>query len=107
MSLLNADAAIAAGVIGFGAHGRPITVQINDSSMPRIGVVPFRGLFFPSSSLSVKAALVGSLARGHGFGEVSIERGANFFEPDLVCLHFLFWTDRESLHALQNTNQPV
>ncbi len=64
-------------------------------------------LFFPGSSLSVEAPLIGAFSRGHRFGEVSIERGANFFQPNLVRFHLLLWTDRESLHPLKNTNQPV
>ena len=107
MSLVNAAAVIAAGVIGSREHGRPITVHNNDSSMPRIGPVSVRAPLFPGSSLSVEAALIGALACGHRFGEVCIECCANFFEPDLVCFHLLLRTDRESLHALQNTNQPV
>jgi hypothetical protein len=107
MSTLNAHAANDAAVISFWEHARPMTVYNNDSSMPRSGTVSVHTFFFPGSSLSPEAALVGALARGHRFGEVCIEGGANFFEPNLVCLDFLLWTDRESLHALQNTNQLV
>src|SRR5260370_40295077 len=107
MRHLNADAAIAAGVIGSREPERPITVKIKDSSMPRLGGVSVRALLFPGSSLSREAALVGAFPRGHRLREVCIQCGANFFEPDLVCFHLLLWADREGLHALQNTNQPV
>jgi hypothetical protein len=107
MSLLNATAVIAAGVIGTREYGRPAALLNNYSSMTRSGRVCGRALPFPGSSLSREAALIGALARGHRFGEVCIECGANFFEPNLVGLHLLLWTDRESLHTLQNTNQPV
>ena len=86
VGILNADAANAAGVIGCREHGRPITAHTNDCSMLRISCVFVHGLFFPCSSLSREAALVGALARGHRFGEVSIECGANFFEPNLQML---------------------
>ncbi len=82
-------------------------MNIVDSSMPRIGVVSVRALLFPGSSLSREAALVGALSRGHRLGEVCIQCGADFFEPNLVCFHLLLWPDREGLHALQNANQPV
>jgi hypothetical protein len=82
-------------------------VYNNDSSTPRNGTVSVHIFFFPGGSLSREPVFVGALARGHRFGEVCIKGGADFFEPNLVCLHFLLWTDRESLHALQNTNQPV
>src|SRR5229473_4016821 len=81
--------------------------KIMDSSMPRISGVSVRRLVFPGSSLSSEAALVGALARSSSLGEVCIECGADFFEPNLECFHLLLWTDRESLHALKNTNQPV
>jgi hypothetical protein len=41
-------------------------------------------LLFLESSLPAEAAFIGALARGHRFGEVSIERGADFLEPELV-----------------------
>ncbi len=81
--------------------------KIMDSSMPRISGVSVRRLVFPGSSLSSEAALVGALARSSSLGEVCIECGADFFEPNLECSHLLLWTDRESLHALKNANQPV
>jgi hypothetical protein len=107
MSLLNADAVNAAGVIGRREVTGPITMQNSNSLVTRIARVSVCALPFPGSPLSRKAALVGALARGHRFGEVCIECGTNFFEPNLVGFHLLLWTDRESLHTLQNTNQPV
>jgi len=107
MRLLNANAAIAAGVIGSQEPEHPIIVKNKDCSLPRIGGVSVRPLLFPGSSLSREAALVGALARSSSFGEVCIECGADFFEPNLECSHLLLWTDRESLHALKNANQPV
>src|SRR5258708_39072935 len=82
-------------------------MNIVDSSMPGIGVVSVRALLFPGRSLSREAALFGAFSRGHRLGEVCIQCGADFFEPNLVCFHLLLWADREALHALQNTNQPV
>src|SRR6266436_2820997 len=107
MRPLNADAANAAGGINSREPECRITPQIDYSSMPRIGGVSVRDVLFPGSSLSCEAALVGALARGHSFGEVSIECGADFFEPNFVCFHVLLWADREGLHSLQNANQPV
>src|SRR5713101_2914833 len=107
MRLLNANAAIAAGVLGSQEPEHASIVKIADSSMPRIGGVSARALLFPRGSLSREAALVGAFSRGHRLGEVCIQCGADFFEPNLVCFHLLVWADREGLHALQNTNQPV
>lgn len=107
MSLLNATAVIAAGVIGRRKVRGPITMQNSNSLVTRIARVSVCALPFPGSSLSREAALVGSLARGHRFAEVSIECGANFFDPNLVRLHLLLWADREGLHTLQNANQSV
>src|SRR5712691_3393686 len=107
MRLLNANAAIAAGVLGSQEPEHASIVKIADSSMPRIGGVSVRVLLFPCGSLSREAALVGAFSRGHRLGEVCIQCGADFFEPNLVCFHVLLWADREGLHALQDTNQPV
>ena len=78
-----------------------------DSSRPQIGGVSVRPLVFPGNSLSREADLVGAFSRGHRLGEVCIQCGSDFFEPNFVCFHLLLWADREGLHALQNTNQPV
>src|SRR5260370_21154314 len=80
MRLLNAYDAIAAGVIDYQGPVRRITVHMNDSSMPRMGGVFVRVLLFPGCSLPREATLVGALAHGHSFAEVSIERGANSSE---------------------------
>jgi len=72
MSLPNADAAIAAGVIDSQGYARPITVHNDQCSMPRIGLVSVRALLFPGSSLFRDTALIGALAGGHGCDEVSI-----------------------------------
>lgn len=82
-------------------------VYNNDSSVPRSSTGSVHTFFFPRNSLHREAVLVAALARGHRFGEVCIKSGADFFEPDLVYLHLLLWTDQETLHALQNTNQLV
>jgi hypothetical protein len=84
-----------------------LKAQKSDSSVQTIFLVVVRVFLLPGSSLSVEAPLIGAFSRGHRFGEVSIERGANFFQPNLVCFHLLLWTDRENLHPLKNTNQPV
>ena len=107
MRLLNANAAIAAGMLGSRKPERPRMVKIIKSLMLRIGGVLVRTLLFPYGSLSREAALVGAFSRGHRLGEVCNQCGADFFEPNLVCFHLLVWTDREGLHALKNTNQPV
>src|SRR6266446_3503379 len=107
MRLLNANAAIAAGMLGSRRPERSLMVKIIKSLMLRIGGVLVRTLLFPYGSLSREAALVGAFSRGHRLGEVCIQCGADFFEPDLVCFHLLLWADREGLHALKNTNQPV
>jgi len=108
MRLPNAGAAIAAGVIGFREHGHPITVQINDSSMPRIGRISVRAFLFAGSSLSREAALVGGVfAWAIASVKSAFSGGPDFFEPNLVCFHLLLWAEREGLHALQNTNQLV
>src|SRR5229473_1968905 len=95
MRLLNANAAIAAGVLGSQEPEHASIVKIADSSMRRIGVVSVRALLFPCGSLSREAALVGAFSRGHRLGEVCIQCGADFFEPNLVCFHLLVWADRE------------
>src|SRR5260370_13630992 len=99
MRHLNADAAIAAGVIGSREPERPITVKIKDSSMPRLGGVSVRALLFPGSSLSREAALVGAFPRGHRLREVCIQFSANFFQPALVCVHLLLLAHAGSLHC--------
>ena len=63
--------------------------------------------FLRSQSVVSLGGFGRSVPGGHRFGEVCIQCGAEFFEPDLVYLHLLLLADREGLHALQNTNQPV
>src|SRR5216684_7968131 len=67
----------------------------------------FSTCVFPCGSLSFETTVIVSFEGRHRCGEVDVECGADFFGPNLVCFHLLPWTDRESLHALQHTNQPV
>src|SRR6266436_1437538 len=86
---------------------REATFTIMSSSVPWIDPVFVDAFLFPSCSLCRETTLVRAFSCGHRFGEVSIECGTNFLEPNLVRFHLLLWTDRERLHALQYANQAV